>query len=301
MLRSTILEPNFFIIGAPKCGTSALHGYLSAHPQVFMTEIKEPHHYSVDLPGRGIFDRDEYLSLFAGARPEHAVRGESSVYYLYSQQALPRILAEHPEAKFVAMLRNPIDLVTSLHAQLLTNLNEDVADFSTAWRLQGERRAGRKLPPACMEPTYVQYAQVAQLGEQLARAMNVVDLARLCLVVFDDFQQNPAATYARVLEFLSLPHDGRTEFPRLNGTTKLRRAWFRHLINERRVPLFLRRWGRACGVHRVHKALKRWNEVPAQRGAVEIELRREMAATFHDDIHLLSQLVQRDLTHWLAV
>jgi hypothetical protein len=300
-MNSAILEPNFFIIGAPKAGTSALHEYLSTHPNIFMTELKEPHHYSTDLPGRGVFDRDEYLAMFARAQPQHLVRGESSVYYMYSQVALPRILETYPEAQFVAMLRNPIELVSSLHAQLLLNLNENVADFATAWRLQEERAAGRRLPPECMEPTYVQYAQVAKLGQQLERALAVAGRERVYTILFDDFRRNPAQVYAGVLEFLGLPHDGRTAFPQVNARTALRSTFFRRLLNERRIPACCKRWARKVGLHRVHDMLKSWNEVRIARTKLDPGFQQELIATFRDDVLLLSELLKRDLSYWLAV
>jgi hypothetical protein len=236
-----------------------------------------------------------------GAQPEHTTRGESSVYYLYSRVALPNILEAHADAKFVVIVRNPIELAPSLHAQLLTNLNEDVADFPTAWRLQGVRAAGCCLPKDCMEPTYVQYAAVARLGEQLQRAYAVAGRERVHTILFDDFKRNPAQVYADVLTFLNLPHDGRREFPQVNGRTALRSRFFRQLINERRVPACFRHWGRQIGLHRVHEMLKSWNEVKSARPVLNGDLHRELIATFRDDVSLLGDLVGRDLRHWLAM
>jgi hypothetical protein len=293
--------PNFFIIGAPKCGTTALHHYLSQHPQIYMSELKEPHYYCRDFDRYSDFTEEDYQALFRAARPEHRYVGESSVYYLYSQVAVPLLLAEHPDARLVVMLRNPLELAPALHAQHLTGLAEDTEDFGQAWRKQAERARGEMVPPQCREARTLLYRDVGLLGEQLARVRQIVPAGQLHTIVFDDFKRNPAEAYAGVLEFLELPHDGRTEFPAVNTNTKLRSAWFRQLINERRVPAIVRRWGRACGLHRAHALLRRWSEVPAQRGALAPELRREMADAFRDDVGLLSELIERNLSHWLAV
>lgn len=296
-----MLEPNLFIVGAPKCGTTALHQYLSEHPQVYMSTLKEPHHYATDLPGcGGFFDRRDYLSVFAGAKEEHLVRGESSVYYLYSQVALERIVAVHPDAKFVAMVRNPIEMTYSLHAQYLASLNEEVEDFAAAWRLQAERAAGRAIPASSWEPKLLQYRDVAQVGWQLQRAQQALAPEQLLVIVHDDFRRNPAQSYAHVLKFLELLHDGRTEFPLVNANKRLRLRWVAHLLNYRRIPESLRRAGRSLGLHHVLLKVKKWNHQVAPRAPLPAELRRELAAAFADDVRLLSELLQRDLSPWLA-
>lgn len=293
--------PNLFLIGAPKCGTSALHKYLAMHPQVYMSPVKEPHHYSRDLAGRNAyFPRDDYLALFTSATNAHAWRGESSVYYLFSQVAVPKIFEEHPQARFIAMVRNPLEMAPSLHAQLVNSLTESETDFATAWRLQAERAAGRRLPPRCTEPQYLQYRDVAALGAQLQRIRQILPPWQLHVIVFDDFRASPAKVYAEVLQFLRLPHDGRTDFPQVNPHTQIRRRWIRHWLDERRWPASLRQLGRNWGLHHWHKRLVRWNESPASRAPLDTQFARELKAAFRDDVGLLSELLHRNLHHWLT-
>ena len=80
-------KPNFFIIGAPKCGTTALARYLSEHNDIFMCQPKEPNYFSSDLPMRqpGVESIDEYLNLFSDADDSCKAVGEASVWYLYSK------------------------------------------------------------------------------------------------------------------------------------------------------------------------------------------------------------------------
>ena len=80
-------RPDFFIVGGPKCGTTALYQYLRGHPQVFMPLIKEPHHFGSDLrQPNAVIERERYLALFAGAGDARAV-GEGSTWYLRSHEA----------------------------------------------------------------------------------------------------------------------------------------------------------------------------------------------------------------------
>src|SRR4029078_338240 len=97
-------RPNLFIVGAPRSGTTALHAYLSTHPDVFMSDPKEPMYWADDLPGAmrsshaPVATLDEYLALFAKAEPRHRVIGEASPIYLRSRSAIPRIEAFAPDA-----------------------------------------------------------------------------------------------------------------------------------------------------------------------------------------------------------
>ena len=148
------MKPNFFIVGAPKCGTTALYEYLRPHPNIFMSEVKEPHFFAKDF---GAYPRiktlREYNAIFAGSTEEHLRVGEASVYYLRSSVAIANIHEFNPEARLIAMFRNPVEMVHSFHSQLLYISEETVADFETAWRLQERRSRGLDLPPAIRSPS----------------------------------------------------------------------------------------------------------------------------------------------------
>jgi hypothetical protein len=129
--------PDFFIVGAPRCGTTSLSRYLARHPQISFSEPKEPHYFSqVSKDFSTLEVQENYLARFFRHRQNsHQAVGEGSVSYLYSQQAIDQILKFNPRAKFIAMVRNPIDMIHSYHYRLLFTLDEDVQDFATAWSL----------------------------------------------------------------------------------------------------------------------------------------------------------------------
>ena len=136
--------PGFFIVGAPKTGTSAMWRYLMDHPDVFMSAKKEPHYYATDIvdpivrdPSLGI---DWYLSLFRDAGDAKVV-GEASIFYLFSKAAIPALRDAYPDAKILVMVRNPVDLIHSFHSQLLYSGQETEKSFERAWALcrQGPR------------------------------------------------------------------------------------------------------------------------------------------------------------------
>lgn len=101
--------PNLFIPGAAKSGTSSLHEYLSQHPQIYMSKIKEPHFFARPEFPEGL---DEYEKLFAPGSA-FAYRGESSTSYMVYPDVIGRILTYVESPKFIFILRNPVDRAIS--------------------------------------------------------------------------------------------------------------------------------------------------------------------------------------------
>ena len=206
-------KPNLFIIGAQKCGTTSLHSYLSAHPDIFMSRNKEPLYFSQDdLPLTCCVNSiQSYENLFVDAGPQHKIVGEASTLYLYSQEAVKNILVYSPDAKFIVMLRNPIDMSYSHHNQMLKENKTNVVDFETAWNQQDDlasSHASLLLP--C--PSLMQYGKMSKLGEQMERLYKLVSKERVFVILYDDFKANTKEVYEGVLNFLNLPLQENVEF-----------------------------------------------------------------------------------------
>ena len=214
-------RPNFFIVGAPKCGTTAWVEYLGTHPDIFFSADKEPHHFNTDLPGfRWFRDRDEYEALFSSAGG-HRVRAEASVNYLFSREAAGNIAAYAPDARILILLRPQEAFLRSYHNQMLLNRDETRTDFDRLW---SECLAGRpRTPPRqCREPAMLDYAAVGRFDEQVARYRDAFPEDRVLVMHFDEWVRDARAAYLRILSFLELPDDGRTEFPRVHPAKRHR-------------------------------------------------------------------------------
>jgi hypothetical protein len=136
------------------------------------------------------------------------------------------------------MFRNPIDMVYSFHSQLLYVAEEDEPDFEKAWRLQERRNRGLDLPPRSRGAFLLQYADLGRFGTQTERLLATFPREQVKLILFDDFAASPQAVYDQVIEFLEIPHDGRTEFPRINDNKRARVDWLRRFA--RKPPPMLR-------------------------------------------------------------
>jgi hypothetical protein len=297
--------PDFAIIGAPKCGTTSLATWLGEHPHVFMSPIKEPNYFCFDAPmRRSCSTPDSYRALFAGAQPWQAC-GEASTSYLFSTDAVPAILEAQPRAKVIVMVRNPLDMVVSYHAQKLYSLQEEETEFERAWRLSSARANGRAIAVRNHVPRYLDYRAIGRLGEQVRRLKAKVPARQLHIIVFDDLRVDPQAEYQRALAFLGLPDDARREFPALNGRKS--RSWPQLARFAKYPPPPLDRLKQAVRqalpgpVRAIGRRLRAANTRPAQRAQLSEPLQLEMVDAFRDDVILLSELLGRDLRHWLAL
>jgi hypothetical protein len=293
--------PNFFIIGAPKCGTTSLATWLAGHPSIYLSPIKEPFYFSKDIGNYWPYGWDAYVRLFNGAGPRHKAVGEASTNYLFSRVAVPSIEEVVPAARYIVMVRNPVDMAYSLHEQQLRSFNENVQDFGRAWRLSPERREGLQVPPGCKDPILLDYPAWCRLGEQLERLFSIVTHERVLVLVLDDVKENPRREYLRVLEFLDVPDDGRQEFPVFNPARAWRsprigraiRALARFVAKSKHIQGWLPR--RSFGFVR---HLEAWNTQYRPRPPLPEDLRMELEAYFADDVRKLEELLGRKFPSW---
>jgi len=299
-------RPNFFIIGAPKCGTTALCQYLSEHPEIFISHPKEPHFFAEDLPGyRFAKDLKSYLKLFDEATSKHKMIGEGSVYYLYSKVALDKIYEFNPQAKLIVMLRNPVDLVYSLHSQLLYSRNENIKDFQKAWMMQKKRLQGKYIPKSCTDPKVLQYGQVGMLGSQCKRLFSKKFLKdQILVILFEDFVRSTQLVYEEVLSFLNVRNDGRKEFPVINSNSSHKITFLSPLyVNTPKIIQILVKYLKKMMMIEDNIGLTRKimyiNTKYGKRRQLDNHFRLYLTNFFHDDINLLSNIINKDLSHWL--
>jgi len=291
-------KPNFFIIGAPKCGTTSMAAWLAEHPRVYMSSVKEPYYYSKDFSKNNkIFQKDTYYSLFHGAGEKHIVVGEASAGYLYSKVAVENIEKDIAGAKYLVLLRNPLEMVRSLHQQMLFDGDEDVFSFEKAWYLQGERELGKNIPDSCKEPSFLFYGKVCSVGSQMDRLLSLVSPDNVFAVLLDDVKVNPRQVWLSVQDFLGIPDDGRVSFP-VRNKGKRRRCNYLRNINELYVKL--QRWAKlppigVGGMSFLHKL----NNAEQSKDPISKELGVALKDYFKSDVMLLGKIMGKDLSRWL--
>lgn len=209
------MRPNFFIVGAPKCGTTAWVAYLGSHPDIYFPPRKEPSYFCPDLlPIQRVQTMHDYLDLFRDSGDAKIV-GEASVTYLRSEVAPGQIHAFDPDAKILILLRGQEDFLPSLHNQLIFNGEELIEDFEQAWRLSG-KRTREEVPLCCNDIRSLDYKEAGRFSGQVRRYLDQFRAEQIRIFHFEDWVSDPRSTYLKIMDFLGLDDDGRAGFPRVN-------------------------------------------------------------------------------------
>jgi hypothetical protein len=301
-----IRKPDVFIVGAPKCGTTAMDRYLAGHPDVFMAR-KEMHLFGADLRfGSQFYRRDPYAYLqeFSDWNGQQRV-GESSVWYLFSRQAAREMKEFSPNARVIIMLREPAEMLHSLYHSFRFDANEDLPTFEGALGAEEDRRAGRGIPSQTYLAQGLAYRETARYTDQVKRYFDVFGRERVHVIIYDDLGADTAAAYRATLEFLEV--DSRRtgiDFGRINGSQEVKSRVLRSVL---RNPLlcstvlavrpFLPR-AVFSAMQMVESGLRNLNCRPARKAPLTPELRRQLKREFAPEVERLSELLGRDLTHW---
>jgi Sulfotransferase domain len=303
--------PDFFIVGHPKCGTTALYEMLRRHPQIYMPDFKEPWFFADDMrprfqPARsGLVPAtlDSYLSLFAPAGVDQRV-GEASSSYLRSRNAAGRIGQLRPDARIIAILREPADFLRSLHHQMLSDHVETKKDLRRAIALERARREGRKIPRRSHLPQMLLYSDHVRYVEQLSRYRDAFPARQLLILVYDDFRADNEATLRRVRRFLEVREEVPLEVFDVNTSNKRMRSQqlddLVNIVSVGRGPLSgaVKTAVKALtssGVRETAMRLTRHNLVYGKPQPADAGLMLELRRRFRGEVVALSDYLERDL------
>ena len=293
---------DFFIAGAPKCGTTSLHYYLSQHPEIKMADPKEPHFFGSDLGGYQAHDcQDGYEAMFAEAVAK--ARGESSVFYLMSQDAMDQVKTYNPHGKIILILRDPKQMLPSLHAQLVFTQDEDVDDFETAWNFSAQRENGGAQAKHARSMVPLKYRSCAKYGAQVARLTELFEASQVHIVLFEDFKNDAQKSVSDILKFLEIKDvSANLNYALQNPNTVNRSAFLTRAL--RHPPGWVKILKRALlgrGPNKLRSKLLDMNTIAKPRAPLPASVYREIDAEYREDVKVLSQILGRPLDHWLGV
>lgn len=289
--------PNFLIIGAMKSGTTALYYYLEQHPQIYMSPVKEPNFFCVggqeSSDSEAVTRIGAYQHLFKGVSDEKAI-GEASHCYLYEPEAVARIQQYVPDAKLVAILRNPVDRAYSHFLHMVRNGTEPLTDFAQAIR--------KEETGALQTRSFQDYIGRGRYYEQLKRYFDAFDRKQVKVYLYEELGNAPLDTLRDTFRFLGVDDSfvpdvslrrNVSGYPRYKALDEfLRRP--SSIKDALKVYLPARlRWR----LSEAFDALKTRNLV--EPPAVQPEVRRQLVGVYREDILKLQELIQRDLSDWL--
>lgn len=203
--------PTFFVLGAARCGTTSLHYWLAQHPDIAMSAIKEPNHF-VFRPGpdgpqpcigddrrllaKSVPDRTAYERLF----PTTGVRaaGDASPLYLYTRETPELIAAAVPQAKLIAVVREPVERAWSHFVYVNDTLGDDSPEAFA--------HAVREELPLGYEPyrTGTHFVRLSRYAEQLRRYLATFPREQLLVLPYDVLVREPSTALRRICELLDV-------------------------------------------------------------------------------------------------
>jgi hypothetical protein len=272
-------KPNVFIVGAPKCGTTALNQYLGQHPDIFIPKDKDKRFFGLDLHMISRLTEEQFVNRFDKA--DTPVIVDATVYSLLSKTAASEIKLFSPDAKIIIMLRNPLEMLYAHHAQLVFNgLGEDepLTDFAEAWQAECLRRVGHQIPPETRVLEALYYRVLADYTPQVSRYYGMFGASAVQVVFYDDFKRDAEAATRAIFGFLELEYDLALDTPVINPNTVVRYPLIRwviaHIPRGFKVlfPKTLR------GIFRL--VVGRINTKVSPRSEMDATLRRDIAAYF---------------------
>jgi Sulfotransferase domain len=304
--------PEFFVVGHQKSGTTALHLMLSQHPQVFLPKVKEPRYFAFDLrssaPGAAPKSRprtlEGYLALFADAREDQRI-GEVSPQYLRSRVAAAEIARVQPQARIIAIMREPASFIRSFHMQMVSSKVESERDLRRALELEARRREGKAIPRGSHHPEALMYSEHVRYVEQLRRFEEQFPRERMLVLVYEDFRADNEATLARVLRFLELQEQAPLEPLRTEPLREVRSPALHRLAGAARRarrnpssagPLARAAAALAPAALRSERLRTGWRRAAyATAGPADERVMLELRARFKPEVAALGEHLGRDL------
>ena len=291
--------PDLLIVGAPKCGTTAITRFLESHPQVHMAARKDLHFFGSDLGFRNRERESEesYLRHFEAAEPDQ-IRAESSVWYLYSTRAAAEVAARNPDARILILLRHPVDMMHALWAQLRLNGlgDEDIPDFAEALAAEEDRRMGRRIPAATPLPEALFYRQTARYSEQIHRYSQAFSPDQILILIQEEMREDTPRAWREVCEWLEIDPTHSPQLGPVNRSKAVRSEGLRRAIGG--TPQSLKRLLPASGRRRLSRWLRHINSSHAQREPIDPALRSRLDQEFTDEVQAIEAILGRAIPSW---
>lgn len=293
------LLPHFLIVGAPKCGTTSLHYYISQHPDV-NTSPKEIHYFGKDLKYKS--ERPtlkEYQKNFK----DSGINGDASVWYLYSDTIFEELQGLGITPKIIILLRNPTEVAYSLHSQNIVDANEDVEIFEEALKLEEDRKNGRQLPKNVDPPRTVFYSETANYYPRVKKYQDQLGKENIWIGLQENLKENPSMFLNQLESFLGLTHFENYDFTRQNENKS---------VKSKTINQFIKKAGKnQIALFRFiipFKSLRKklvdkvyfGNLTVTKRNKLKDSTRQQLEQKFNPGIEKLNEIIVPDISHWLS-
>ncbi len=300
--------PNFLLIGAAKAGTTSLFYYLKQHPQIYMPiskTQKEPDFFALEgekleFPwAKGIFkmksritDINSYRALFDGVTTEKAI-GEASTLYIYSEKAPQRIKHYIPDAKIIAILRDPVERAFSHYLFWTSQGFEPDTDYDFAKAIKAEPQRIKDGWSASWH-----YIQRGFYYQQLKRYYEIFDCRQIKVYLYEDLRANQTTLNQDIFRFLEVDDSFVPSFAKNHNRTQVPKNRTVNILLNRPNPLkaIVKQLIPTNIRKKISDSIKAKNQ---GKPKLSPKIRQQLIAVYREDILQLQDLIGKDLSLWL--
>ena len=291
----SIKRPNFFFVGHTRSGTTSLKEELEQHPEIYFYYPKSWQKPNGPFGFESSFkNEEEFLEEFRGVKEKRV--GQKRGDYLSCPWAAERIKKFSPNAKIIMTLRNPIDVMHSLHATMLYRETvEDIEDFGEALKMEEERKKkyGYKVIPKKYHP-HMLYRETVRYSQQVKRYFKLFGEENVKVTIFDEYIKNKSSTLRDILKFLDVDEDFEIKHVSTNAGRKYRNRTIHSAVmtNKFGVRGVLRNIPGSAKIYR------KINNNEFKRKPLEPSLRKSLQDDLKKEIDELSLMLKKDLSYW---
>lgn len=291
------MKPNFFMIGSPKSATTSLYEYLKSHPDISLVP-KELSFYNRDLRSRPFCklinkqltydDEEEYFKLFDSSKK---IRGEVALGLMTSKVA-PELIKNEigRDVKILISIRNPVDMLYSLHGQWVLSGEEKIKDFRKAIEVNSPGESTEEL-------IFTNYKDYVKYDERLSKWIEIFGRENVKVVIFEEFKEDNEKVFKEILDFLEVDNTFKPDFKIINPHQVIRNSFIRDLgfFMSKHSPKFLKRFiNSLIPVNTLFK----YNIKEVKREELDEDLRRELLNEFMPNIKKFEKMINKDLSRW---
>lgn len=287
------MKPNFFIVGQTRSGTTSLFDQLRQHPDVFIihtgTSIT-PSFFSFEPTIKRI---EDYLELFSNAETQKCV-GEKNTDNLMCKESAYRIKEFFPNSKIIINLRNPIDVMFSLHnLNVNSRVVEKISNFEEALNAEKNRLSEEKKNSGKYSPN-VFYRKNVQYVKQISRYFELFGRQNVLVRIFEDYVTEPKKSFKEVCEFLEIDSKFIPEFTHRNSSRIARNKAVQSMVNKTQGSKFRNLIKKIPSIQQAYNFVN----LPQFKDDIEANLLIKLCEEFKPQIDELSILLDRDLSSW---
>lgn len=283
-----MLNIDFFLVGAPKAGTTSIYSYFKKNPGIFVPQVKEPHYFSCPEVKNTYYkvnfvdSKNEYESLFEGAKNTQKT-GDFSTSYLYEQQAPHRIKETCPNANIIVVLRDPVERAISHY---LMDVRDGYQERPLIECICGQKEG--------VNLYYKEYVEKGMYYKQIKRFKSVFEEEKIGVWLFRELKKDTREVAREMFKFVGSKANYDIEnFTKKNQYKKINSEIVKKVLNTRLAKNI------SSFIPSNIKKRAKWALISTDKPNLD-EARYKLSEIYRDEVNNVQKLIKKDISHWLS-